>query len=159
MKGCYGNYTVSALREINQKGGIVSPRFCHVIAPSPPLGGHLHRLYSIVTRLYAALDLEETMKQLTLPALTAGMLILGACAVDPGQPQFKVYHGNGERPDFASLNYAIDFGPRCSPPDTAGRSYKSHVWLRANRPDGSYAPLQASAENCPDAVSDLASRD
>lgn len=99
------------------------------------------------------------MKHIIKLSLPATALILGACAVEPGQPQFKIYHGSGERPEFATLNYAIDFGPRCSAPDTAGRSYKSHVWLRANRPDGSYAPLQASAENCPDAASNLASRD
>lgn len=99
------------------------------------------------------------MKQIFKLSLPAAALFLGACAVDPGAPQFKVYHGGAERPDFATLNYAVDFGPRCSLADTAGRSYKSHVWLRVNRPDGSYAPLQASAQNCPDASSDLASRE
>lgn len=77
--------------------------------------------------------------------LTAG---LAACAVEPGSPSVKVAHGDGPFPAFDELNYAVDFGRRCSPSDAKGRHYSSFVWLRANRTDGSYDPLRAGPEHC-----------
>tara|TARA_R110002167_G_scaffold95240_1_gene253762 strand:+ start:569 stop:856 length:288 start_codon:yes stop_codon:yes gene_type:complete len=75
-------------------------------------------------------------------------LSLGACAVEPGDPLIKVHYGEAPPPSFAELNYAVDFGRRCSPPDGAGRHFSSFVWLRANRADGGYDPLRAATEHC-----------
>lgn len=80
----------------------------------------------------------------------ACLLSAGACAVEPGSPMVKTLHGNGEMPPFAELNYAIDFGQRCSPPDAEGRRYASVIWFRANNADGSHGPLRATAGNCSD---------
>lgn len=73
---------------------------------------------------------------------------LAACAVEPGSPRVKVQHGEGAYPSFEKLNYAVDFGRRCSPADATGRHYSSFVWLRANRADGGYDPLRAAPEHC-----------
>ena len=73
---------------------------------------------------------------------------LAGCAIEPGSPNLKVEHGDGAMPTFADLNYAVDFGRRCSPPDARGRHYASYVWLRANRADGSHDPLRAAPEFC-----------
>lgn len=73
---------------------------------------------------------------------------LAACAVEPGSPSVKVEHGSGAFPAFTDLNYAVDFGRRCSPADESGRRYSSVVWLRANRADGGYDPLRAAPEHC-----------
>jgi|GEM_PF-3777074 len=81
------------------------------------------------------------------------LLSAGACAIEPGTPVVKTIHGEGGMPPFAELNYAIDFGERCSPPDAEGRRYASLIWLRANRTDGSYQPLRATPGNCNDETS------
>ena len=73
---------------------------------------------------------------------------LAGCAVEPGDPQVKINYGDGPMPPFTELNYAVDFGRRCSPPDAQGRHYSSFVWLRANHSDGSYDALRAAPEYC-----------
>lgn len=83
-------------------------------------------------------------------SLTGAMaaLMLAGCAVQPGTPSVKVHHGESPPPPFAQLNYEVDLGRRCSPADGEGRRYASYIWLRANRADGGYDPLRATAENC-----------
>jgi hypothetical protein len=83
--------------------------------------------------------------------------VLTACAVQPGTPALKAVHGEEALPPFAELNYAIDFGRACSPPDAEGRRYTSFVWLRANRPDGSHGPLRAADVFCDLSENELAS--
>ncbi|MDP6344072.1 MAG: hypothetical protein QF578_11495 [Alphaproteobacteria bacterium] len=82
-----------------------------------------------------------------LPILAFCLAAVG-CAQQSGGPGIKVFHGDIDPPAFHLLNYAVDFGRRCSPPDQAGDIYASYVWFRTNSPEGDYAPLRAAAEHC-----------
>ena len=70
---------------------------------------------------------------------------LAGCAVEPGDPQVKINYGDGPMPPFTELNYAVDFGRRCSPPDAQGRHYSSFVWLMV----GNRLAIQASSGSGP----------